>query len=166
MMRRGTGSPPALWQDPWCSSRVATGMSGNFLSCDKGVKDPFEFRREGVISLETPQRKRASSLLEGRTSWMFLSCSRPLSSNNWDFWDPLWWPQERPVSMRFAWGLSGFLSSRCWGLRSPVESKPEPEDSSPVLTWILEVLLESPQGSQSSSRMGSCAGSHHGTFLP
>ena len=24
------------------SSRVETGMSGNFLSCSKGVKDPFE----------------------------------------------------------------------------------------------------------------------------
>ena len=34
-------------------------------------------------------------------------------------------------------GLSGFLSLRCRGLRSCVESVPEPEDSSPVLTWIL-----------------------------
>ena len=34
-------------------------------------------------------------------------------------------------------GLSGFLSSRCRGLRPCVESVPEPEDSSPVLTWIL-----------------------------
>ena len=34
-------------------------------------------------------------------------------------------------------GLSGFLSRRCWGLRSCVESVPEPEDSSPGLTWIL-----------------------------
>ena len=34
-------------------------------------------------------------------------------------------------------GLSGFLSRRCCGLRPRVESAPEPEDSSPVLTWIL-----------------------------
>ena len=33
--------------------------------------------------------------------------------------------------------LSGFLSRRCRGLRSRVESVLEPEDSSPVLTWIL-----------------------------
>ena len=33
-------------------------------------------------------------------------------------------------------GLSGFLSRRCRGLRSCVESVPEP-DSSPGLTWIL-----------------------------
>ena len=31
-----------LWRDPRCSSRVETGMSWNFLSCLKGVKDAFE----------------------------------------------------------------------------------------------------------------------------
>ena len=46
-------------------------MSGNFLSCSKGVKDPLEFQRLGVISFETTQRKWASSGLEGRTSWIF-----------------------------------------------------------------------------------------------
>ena len=33
-------------------------------------------------------------------------------------------------------GPSRFLSRRSRGLRSCVESVPEPEDSSPVLTWI------------------------------
>ena len=51
-------------------------MSGIFLSCSKGVKDPLEFPEAGVISLETPVRKWASSRLEGRTSWIFSSCSR------------------------------------------------------------------------------------------
>ena len=51
--------------------------------------------------------------------------------------------------------LSGFLSRRCLGLRPCGESVPEPEDSSPVLTWNLE-YSESPQGSQSSSRVGAC----------
>ena len=31
-----------LQWDPHCSSRVETGMWGNFLSCLKGVKDPFK----------------------------------------------------------------------------------------------------------------------------
>ena len=31
-----------LFHDPWSSSQVETGMSGNFLSCIKGFKDPFE----------------------------------------------------------------------------------------------------------------------------
>ena len=34
-------------------------------------------------------------------------------------------------------GLSGFLFRRCQGLRPCVESVLEPEDSSPLLTWIL-----------------------------
>ena len=34
-------------------------------------------------------------------------------------------------------GLSGFRFRRCRGLRPCVDSVPEPEDSSPVLTWIL-----------------------------
>ena len=37
-----TGALLELWRDPQCSSRVETGMSGNFLSCLKYVKDPFE----------------------------------------------------------------------------------------------------------------------------
>ena len=51
--------------------------------------------------------------------------------------DPLWWPQERQVPMRVLGGLSGFLSRRCRGLRPCVDSGPEPEHSSPVLTWIM-----------------------------
>ena len=31
-----------MWRDSPSSSRVATGMSGNFLSCSKRVKDPLE----------------------------------------------------------------------------------------------------------------------------
>ena len=34
------------------------------------------FQSLGVISLETLQRKWASSRLEGRTSWIFSSCGR------------------------------------------------------------------------------------------
>ena len=67
----------------------------------------------------------------------FLELWQVLSSYDGDIRDPFWWPQERPVPMRVAWGLSGFLSCRCLGLRACVESLPEPEDSSPVLTWIL-----------------------------
>ena len=67
----------------------------------------------------------------------FLELRQVLSTYDGDIRDPLWWPQERPVPMRVLWGLSGFLSHRCWDLRPLVESVPDPEDSSPVLTWIL-----------------------------
>ena len=43
-------------------------------------------------------------------------------------------------------GLSGFLSRRCRGLRSCVESVSEHEDSSPILTWILGYFWSLPRG--------------------
>ena len=39
--RRKWGSS-GCGRDPRVSSRVKTGLSGNFLSCSKGVKDPLE----------------------------------------------------------------------------------------------------------------------------
>ena len=46
----------------------------------------------------------------------------------------------------FLRGLSGFLSLQCQGLRPCVESGPEPEDFSPVLTWILGYFWSLPRG--------------------
>ena len=109
-----------------------------------------------MISHETPQRKWASSRLEGRTSWIFSSfgrCSQLTTGTSGTRSGGL---RKGHSPCELLVGLSGFLSRLCRGLRSCVESVPEPEDSSPVPTWILGVLLESPQGSQSSSRVGAC----------
>ena len=82
-------------------------MSGNFLSCSKGVKDPLEvpevrcdYPRDaslemGIISL------REENLLD------FLELRQVLSTNDGDLRDPLWSPQERPVPMRVARGPLG-----------------------------------------------------------
>ena len=99
-----------------------------------------------MINHEKPQRKWASSGLEGRISWIFSSCGRCSrlimgTSGN------------RSVGLRKGqspWellgGLSGFLSRRCRGLKHCVESVPEPEDSSPVLTWIFGYFWSLPRG--------------------
>ena len=63
-----------------------------------------------------------------------------LLSYDGDLRDPLVLPQESQVSIRVARGLSGFLSSRCWGRCPHLELRPEPQDSSPVLTRILWFL--------------------------
>ena len=34
---------PEMWQEPRCATRVATGISGNLLSCIEGVQPPFNF---------------------------------------------------------------------------------------------------------------------------
>ena len=99
-----------------------------------------------MISLETPQRKWTSSRLEGRTSWIFSTCGRcsPLTTGTSGTRSGGLRMGQSPCEL--LGGLSGFLSRRCRGLRPCVDSEPEPEDSSPVLTWILEYFLSLPRG--------------------
>ena len=112
-------------------------MSRNFLSCSKGVKDPLE-----VPEVRTDYARDTSGEMglispRGENLLYFLELQQVLSTYDGDLRDPLWWPQEKPYPCELLGGLSGFLSRRCRGLRPCVESVPEPEDSSPVLTWIL-----------------------------
>ena len=100
----------------------------------------------GVISLETPHRKWASSRLEGRTSWIFSSCGRcsRLTMGTSGTCSVVLRKGQFPYEL--LGGLSGFLSRRCWGLRPCVESVLEPEDSSPLLTWIVGYFWSLPRG--------------------
>ena len=93
-----------------------------------------------MISLETRQQKWASSRLDGRNSWIFSSCGRcsPLTTGTSGTRSGGLRKGQSPCEL--LGGLSGFLSRRCRGIRSCVVSVPEPEDSSPVLTWILGYL--------------------------
>ena len=97
-------------------------------------------------SLETPQRKWASSRLEGRTSWIFWSCgmcSRLKTGTSRTHSGGL---RKGQAPCDLLEGLSGFLSRRCRGLRLCVEWVPEPEYSSPVLTWIWGYFWSLPSG--------------------
>ena len=100
----------------------------------------------GVISLETPQRKWASSWLEGRTSWIFSSCGRCSRLTMGTSGTRSRGLRKGQSPCQLLGGLSGFLSSRCRGLRPCVEYVPEPEDSSPVPTWILGYFWSLPRG--------------------
>ena len=99
-----------------------------------------------MISLERPHWKWASSRLEGRTFWIFSSCSSfsPLTTGTSGTCSGGLRKGHSPCEL--LGGLSGFLSCRCRVLRPCVESVPEPEDSSPVLTWILGYVLSLPWG--------------------
>ena len=121
--RRNRGSYGCV-QNSGASSRVETGMSGNFLSCSKGVKDPWKFQRLGVISLEKPQRKWASSRLEGRTYWIFSSCGRCSRLTTGTSGTRSGGLRKGQSPCEFLGGLAGFLYRRCRGLRSCVESVP------------------------------------------
>ena len=109
--RRWKRGSPGCVRDPRASSRVETGMSGNFLSCSKGVSTLWKFQWLDVISLEKPQRKWASSRLEGKTSWIFSSCGR---------------------CSRLTTGPSGTRSGGLRKGRSPCEFLGASRDSSPV----------------------------------
>ena len=92
----------------------------------------------------------------------FLELRQVLSTYDGDLRDPFWWPQERPVPLRFVRGPLGIPLPSIRGLRPCVESVPEPEDSSPVLTWILEYFWILPRGVSPRLELGAftCA------FLP
>ena len=99
-----------------------------------------------VISLETPQRKWASSRLEGRTSWIFSSCGRCSEVTTGTSGTRSGGLRRGQSPCELLRGLSGFLSRPCRGERPCVESVSEPEVSSPVLTWILRYFWSIPRG--------------------
>ena len=118
-------------------------MSGNFLSCSK---DPFEFPEfrcdeppdaSEEMGLISPGGENLLDFLElGRVSRVKTGTSGTRSGGL----------RKGQCPWELQGGLSGFLSRRCWGLRPCVESGPEPEDSSPVLTWVLAYFWSLPWG--------------------
>ena len=99
-----------------------------------------------MISLETPKRNWASSRLEGRTSWIFSSCGRISRLTTGTSGTRSVGLREGESPCELLRVLSGFLSRRCRALRPCVESVLEPEDSSPVLIWILLYFWSLPRG--------------------
>ena len=67
----------------------------------------------------------------------FLELRQVFSTYDGDLRDPFFGLRKGQTTCKLLVGLSGFLSLRCRGLRPCVESVPESEDSSPVMTWIL-----------------------------
>ena len=121
-------------------------MWGNFLSCSKGVKDSLEIPELRCDYPRDAPAEMGPSLLGGTTTWIFSSCgrwSRPMTGTS----------GNRSLGLRkcqspceLHGGLSGFLSCRCCGLRACVDSVPEPEAYSPVLTWNLGSFWSLPRG--------------------
>ena len=99
-----------------------------------------------MISLESHQRKWASSRLEGTTSWIFSSCGRCSRLSTGTTGTPSGGLRKGQSPCELLGSLSGFFSRRCRGLRPCVESLTDPEDSSPVLTWILGYFWSLPSG--------------------
>ena len=82
-------------------------MSGNFLSCSKGVKDPL-----GVPEVRCDKPRYASAEMGlispgGENLLDFLEFRQVLSTYDGDLRDPHWWPQERPFPMPVSRGPLG-----------------------------------------------------------
>ena len=94
-------------RDSRASSPVETGISRNFLSCSKGVKDPVEVPE---VRCDYPRSASAEMGLispGGKNLLDFLELWQVLSTYGGNLRDPHWWPQERPVPMRVARGPLG-----------------------------------------------------------
>ena len=112
-------------------------------------------KREGEISLKTPQQKRASSRIEGRISWFFANCSRKHGV-------PLELGRGLQGPAHVASGKSSLLASCEGPLGIPLQSVPGPRSSSgteattsvlsvqppssKLLTWISMFLWSSHRG--------------------
>ena len=79
-------------------------MSGNFLSCSKGVKDPLEVPEVRCDSPRDASAEMGLLWTGGENLLDFLELRQVLLTYDGDLREPLWWPQERPVPMRVARG--------------------------------------------------------------
>ena len=134
-----------LCQDPRCSSREQMVISGKFLSCLTGVKDPIG-AQEGGISLEMPQCKRASACVEGRMSLFFLRYGGVPLEFRQGPQGPVLGPQGGPVSTRVVRGPSAFLCSRCRACGAHLNLRLESQVSSAGPTWVSGFLWDVHRG--------------------
>ena len=128
-------------------SRLTTGTSGTRSGALRKGQSPCELlgglsgflshRCRGLRLPGASVRKPARDKVMRKEADIRKACS--------DFRDRLWWPQERPVPMRVEWRPLGIPLPSMLGLRPCLESVPEPEDSSRVLTWILGYFWSLPR---------------------
>ena len=114
------------------------GYVGELLEMHEACQGPFRGSR-GKISLKTPQQKRASSHIEGRISWFLVSCSRkhgvPLELGQ-GLQGPSHVASGKSSLLASCKGLLGIPLHRCRVQGPHLELRPQPQGSSPLLTWI------------------------------
>ena len=135
-----------MWARLSCFLSSGEGYFGELLELQLGFEGPFVSSRCLMISLETPHRIWATSRLEGRTSWIFSSCSWSSRLTTWTSETRSGGLMKGESPSKLLVGFSGFHSRRCRGLRPCVELLPQPEDSSPVPTWIFGDFWSLPRG--------------------
>ena len=79
-------------------------MSGNFLSCSKGVKDSLQVPEVRCDELRETSEEIGLISPGGQNLLDFPELRQVLSTYDRDLRDPLWCPQDWPVPMRVARG--------------------------------------------------------------
>ena len=112
------------------------GYIRELLELPQGCQEPFRGSRGKVgFFLRLLSGKGPHLTLRGESpgfSRVAVANLGFLLSYDGELRDPLVCPQESPVSMQVARGLSGFLCSRRWGQDPHLELRPEPHALSPV----------------------------------
>ena len=119
------------------------GYVGELLEFPKGCQVPFPGSRGKVGFLSRPcsgegphlalrgESLGVSRVVTGNLGFL-LSCDRDLK--------PACVASGKSSPIQVARGLSEFPCSQCRGTQPYLELRPEPQGSSPVLTWILRFL--------------------------
>ena len=117
----------------------ADGDVGELLELPQGCQGPF---RNSGGNLGFLSRRHSGKVLQLAWRGEFPGFSQVVAANsgfllsyNRDIRDPLVGPQGGPVSTRVVRGPSVFLCSHCRGQGPHLELRPEPQGSTPVLTW-------------------------------
>ena len=96
-----------MWAGVSCFLSSGDGDVGELLELQQRCEDPLEVPE---VRCDEPRDASAEMGLispGGENLLDFLELWQVLSTYDGDHWDPLWWPQERPVPMRVARGPLG-----------------------------------------------------------
>ena len=135
-----------MWAELSCFLSSGDRYVGNFLCCSKGVRDPLEVPE---VRCDLPRDASAEMGLispGGENLLDFLELWQVPSTYDGDLRDRSGGLRKGQCPCELLGGLLGFLSRPFRFLISCVESVPEPEDSSPVLTCILGYFWSLPRG--------------------
>ena len=140
-MRRENEGSSSVVVGPSVFLSSGHGYAGELLELPQVCQGPFQGSRGKVGFLSRCRSGKGPNLaLRGESpgfSQVAMGNLESFQSYYRGLRNPFVLPQEIPVSMRVARGLS----SRCWVLGPHLELKPVPQGSSPVLTWISGFLL-------------------------
>ena len=136
-----------MWAEPSCFLSSGDGYVGELLELQQGCEGPFRSSRgKGSLASRCHIRNGPHLAWRGEPpgfSRVVAGASRVMTGTSGTLSCGL---RKGQSPCQLLGGLAGLLSSQCRGLRPCVESAPEPEVSSPVLTWNLGYFWSPPRG--------------------